>query len=218
LHQLHEKGRVGIEDRIIRLLVNRLRMQRDVEKHPEILSEQLLPPAVIIGLPRTGSTKLQRMLAAGHGFHELLMWQAFNPAPFPGADRGTRDPRVQAAADFVAWVARDAPDSHKGHMMIVEGTEEENHLLEQTFDTPTTVSFVPAYSWCKYIERVDKTASYAICAHAFSISNGNSTETRPSRGCSNIPPTWETKATSAEHSRVRDTWSPIAIRSRSWPR
>jgi hypothetical protein len=161
LRQLHEKGRVGIEDRIIRLLVNRLRMQRDVEKHPEILSEQLLPPAVIIGLPRTGSTKLQRMLAAGHGFHELLMWQAFNPAPFPGTDRGTRDPRIQAAADFVAWVARDAPDSHKGHMMIVEGTEEENHLLEQTFDTPTTVSFVPAYSWCKYIERVDKTASYA---------------------------------------------------------
>ncbi len=161
LRQLHEKGRAGIEDRIIRLLVNRLRMQRDVEKHPEILSEQLLPPAVIIGLPRTGSTKLQRMLAAGHGFHELLMWQAFNPAPFPGADRGTRDPRIQAAADFVAWVARDAPDSHKGHMMIVEGTEEENHLLEQTFDTPTTVSFVPAYSWCKYIERVDKTASYA---------------------------------------------------------
>ena len=38
LRQLHEKGRAGIEDRIIRLLGNRLRMQCDVEKHLEILS------------------------------------------------------------------------------------------------------------------------------------------------------------------------------------
>src|SRR5207244_4175689 len=84
---LHEKGRKGIEDRIVRLLVNRLRMQRDITRHPEILSQTLLPPAAIIGLPRSGSTKLQRLLAAGRGFHELLMWQAFNPAPLPCAAR-----------------------------------------------------------------------------------------------------------------------------------
>jgi hypothetical protein len=161
IDQLHDKGRVGIEDRIVRLLVNRLRMQRDIERYPEIHQERLLPPAIVIGLPRTGSTKLHRMLAAGHGFQELLMWQAYNSAPFPSIGRQGRDPRIEAAAEFVAWVARDTPDSHKGHMMIVEGVEEENHLLEQTFETPTTVSFVPAYSWCRFIERLDKTESYA---------------------------------------------------------
>ena len=166
LDKLHHRGRVGIEDRVVRLLVNRLRMQRDLGQHPEIREETLLPPAAIIGLPRTGSTKLQRLLAAGHGLHELLMWQAYNPAPFnpdclTNNDSEGLDPRIQAASGFVSWMAADAPDSHKGHMMVVEGAEEENHLLEQTFETPSAVSFVPAYSWCRYIERTDKTELYA---------------------------------------------------------
>jgi hypothetical protein len=161
LGNLHVKGRQGIEHRLVRLLVNRLRMQRDITRHPQILCESLLPPAVIIGLPRTGSTKLQRMLAAGHGFHELLFWQAFNPAPFPVAGPNGRDSRIEAAARFVATMANEAPESHKGHTVIVEAAEEESHLLEQTFETPTTISFVPAFDWCRYIERLDKTDMYA---------------------------------------------------------
>ena len=156
---LHAKGRQGIENWLLRLLINRLRMQRDITQQPEILAEVLLPPAAIIGLPRTGSTKLQRMLAAGHGFHELLFWQAFNPAPF-AVTEGMDDPRIQAAAEFVGSMASDVPDSYKGHKMIVEQVEEESHLIEQCFETPTTISFVPAFDWCKYIERLDKTDMY----------------------------------------------------------
>ncbi|MET0988706.1 MAG: sulfotransferase, partial [Steroidobacteraceae bacterium] len=143
LDQLHERGRIGIEDTIIRLLVNRLRMQRDLEQHPEILAEVLQPPAAIIGLPRTGTTKLQRLVAAGRGFQELLMWQGFNPAPFSTPELDGRDSRIDAAAKFVRWVENDAPDSHKGHTMIVEGVEEEHHLLDQTFQSPSMVSFAP---------------------------------------------------------------------------
>lgn len=161
LDQLHERGRIGIEDTIIRLLVNRLRMQRDLEQHPEILAEVLQPPAAIIGLPRTGTTKLQRLVAAGRGFQELLMWQGFNPAPFSTPELDGRDSRIDAAAKFVRWVENDAPDSHKGHTMIVEGVEEEHHLLDQTFQSPSMVSFAPVYSWCRYIDRLDKTDMFA---------------------------------------------------------
>ena len=161
LPQLHDKGRRGIEDRIVRLLVNRLRMRRDILAHPEILREEILPPAAIIGLPRTGSTKLQRLLASGRGLHELPMWQAFNPAPIPGPLINGRDPRLQAATEFVQWMAADAADAHKGHTMVVEGAEEEHHLLEQSFATPSPISFVPIYEFCHYIELLDKTEMYA---------------------------------------------------------
>lgn len=160
LDQLHDKGRVGFENWLIRLLVNRLRMQRDIMQHPEIATQTLLPPAAIIGLPRTGSTKLQRVLAAGHGLQELLMWQAFNPAPFPNAHAGERDPRIQAAVDHLDWVMADAPDSQKGHPMMVEQVEEENHLIEQSFEAATTITYVPVYRWAEWIAHTDKTAMY----------------------------------------------------------
>ena len=49
---------------LLRLLKNRLWFAKDLADHPEILDQKLLPPVTILPLPRTGSTKLQRMLDA----------------------------------------------------------------------------------------------------------------------------------------------------------
>src|SRR5262245_53899362 len=76
-----DAGARAAHERFLRLLVNRLRMQRDILKHPEILEQRMSPPVAIIGLPRTGSTKLHRVLAASGTFQEVLFWQGFNPAP-----------------------------------------------------------------------------------------------------------------------------------------
>lgn len=157
---LHDKGRKGLHDRIVRLLINRLRIQRDLKAHPEILRESLLPPTVIVGLPRTGSTKLQRMLAAGGSFLEALMWQGFNPAPFPESTRNGRDPRIQAAIDYVASINEASPDALRSHSVVVEEVEEESMLLELTFDTLYPIAFGPIFRHLDFIERIDKTPMY----------------------------------------------------------
>lgn len=61
--QLRVAGIEGLRMEIVRHLVNRLRLVRDVCAHPEILEEPLEDPIVIVGLPRSGTTKLQRMIA-----------------------------------------------------------------------------------------------------------------------------------------------------------
>src|SRR5262245_3684869 len=43
-----------------RVLLNRLRYQDDLARYPEILEEDVSDPIVILGLPRSGTTKLQR--------------------------------------------------------------------------------------------------------------------------------------------------------------
>src|SRR5579884_3919376 len=75
-------------------LVNRLRMWRDIGQHPDILDEDVSSPVVILGLPRTGTTKLQRMMSAAPGVQALLTWRLMNPAPFPGTEPGEPDPRI----------------------------------------------------------------------------------------------------------------------------
>ena len=157
---LNERGRRGIEERLVRLLVNRLRMHRDCLAHPEISARNLLPPAAIIGLPRTGSTKLQRMLAAGRGLNEVILWQGYNPAPLAGDRHTDIERRKEAAAQFIASLDLFAPDSQKGHRLVVEEAEEEYQLLEQTFETPSFITFFPVYDWVRYIQRIDKTEMY----------------------------------------------------------
>ena len=53
-----------LSERILRLLLNRLWCAKDIADHPEILREQAKSPVIIVSLPRTGSTKLHRMVGA----------------------------------------------------------------------------------------------------------------------------------------------------------
>lgn len=81
---------------IHRLLINRLRMQADISRRPEILQEDVSDPIIILGLPRTGTTKLQRMLSTAPDVQKLYLWRMLNIAPFPGATEGEFDPRIMA--------------------------------------------------------------------------------------------------------------------------
>jgi hypothetical protein len=53
------------KERLIRVIVNRLRIQHDLNEHPEILAEWLAPPLIVSRLPRVGSTKLHHLLPDG---------------------------------------------------------------------------------------------------------------------------------------------------------
>ena len=69
-----------LEQNLQQLLENKLRYQRDLKQHPEINDQPLLPPVAIVSLPRTGTTKLQRMLSSTNQFQDLMFWQSQMPA------------------------------------------------------------------------------------------------------------------------------------------
>jgi hypothetical protein len=103
---LTAEGAPAANERLLRVIMNRLRFAADLERAPQILSEPLLAPLIISGLPRVGSTKLHRQLAEGGDFQSLLFWQGFNPAPLLGITAAGEDPRIAAAVAFLAWRSR----------------------------------------------------------------------------------------------------------------
>ena len=68
---------------LLNFLINRLRYIRDIKDHPEILEEDIVKPIIILGLPRTGTTKLQRILSADPQSQPMTYWRMMNPAPLP---------------------------------------------------------------------------------------------------------------------------------------
>ena len=91
--QLDAEGARAFEQKLLRLLANRLRMKRDVLRHPEIAEQPITGPVIVMGTARSGTTKLQKALAASGDFNFLTFWQAFNWASVTRraerADRGT---------------------------------------------------------------------------------------------------------------------------------
>lgn len=149
--RLNQAGLMGLQFDAQRWLVNRLRMRDAVTRHPEILDEDVSDPIVIVGVPRTGTTKLQRMLARDPGVQSIPFWQILNPAPFPDAQPTGTDPRILAARQVVEAMTVHAPDILELHPFAAEEPEEEIVLLEMTGRALSTALYFHAPSYTSWL-------------------------------------------------------------------
>lgn len=162
--RLNPVGRGMQRARIVGLLVNRLRTEAFIARFPEILDEQIREPIVIVGLPRTGTTMLQRMIAADPENHSLLWWESRNPAPFESPDEWlaseARDARIADAEVEVAGMLEGAPDLMAMHPLEAEGPDEEIMLLEHSFFSTNPEAFVDVAGFGAWQDEQDQTAGY----------------------------------------------------------
>lgn len=145
--QLDAEGARAFEQKLLRLLVNRLRMARDLRRHPEIAEQTIHGPLIVMGTARSGTTKLQKALAASGDFNFLTFWQAFNWASISGEPNEPTDERIAEAEAFCRWFDQRSPETKLGHSFEALEPEEEGVLTEGSFVTPTFLGFaeIPGY-------------------------------------------------------------------------
>lgn len=145
--QLDAEGARAFEARILRLLANRLRMQRDFDRYPEIAEQPIAGPVVVMGTARTGTTKLQKVLAASGDFNFLTFWQTFGWASITGEPVEPTVERIAAADAYCRWFDERSPEAKLGHSFEALEPEEDDPLSEGSFVTSTFVGYaeVPGY-------------------------------------------------------------------------
>jgi Sulfotransferase family len=128
--QLSQEGARHIQVRILNILNNRLRMQRDYDAHPEIDDQQIVQPHILTGAGRSGSTKMHKVLAASGDFKYLRFWHQYNPAVLSG--RRAEDPsaRVLGAHHFTQWFDERVPLARQIHSYETFEPEEETFLFD----------------------------------------------------------------------------------------
>lgn len=146
--RLTEVGVGGAITMIKTALVNRLRHVDLVKKHPEILDEEVDVAAVVVGLPRTGSTMLHRMLSSAPGMTGVKWWECQNYSPFPEEKLGDPEPRCKAAAAYLDYMLEHAPDLMSIHPMSIDQSDEELIILGQLFSSTMIegMYYVPTYA------------------------------------------------------------------------
>jgi hypothetical protein len=145
----------------VRFLVNRLRWEADVEKHPEILDEDVDDPIVVLGLPRSGTTKMQRFLSADPNLQATPAWAMWNPAPFPGEQRGDPSPRRQWAAAMMNSVTNTGETYQKMHEFAADEAEESSFIPIMNFDSIGQFITAPDYSYLEWFRSIDRRSSQA---------------------------------------------------------
>lgn len=147
-----ETGLANFTSGIVNDLVNRLRLTRDLKRHPEILDEDVSDPIVIFGLPRTGTTKLQRMMSADPANQSLLFWKILNFAPFPEAVSGQPDPRIAVGKAACEYTAAAYPEVLKVHAAYYDQAEEDSFLVGASYEHFVNTVTLSEQDYSSYIQ------------------------------------------------------------------
>ena len=151
-------GRFAARADLMRMLINRLEMQRDRLRHPDIAAQEISRPLFITGLPRSGSTLLHGLLAQDPANRVPYNWETMYPSPPPnGVDR-----RIDVAARQIRMFHLLAPEFAKIHPVGARLPEECVVILSHSFLSFQFSSsyFVPSYqSW---LEDQDLRPAYRV--------------------------------------------------------
>lgn len=149
-----------LRERLLRLLMNRLWFAHDLERHPEILEEDLGSPLVITSLPRTASTKLHRLLGASGAFQTALLWQTHMFARIPGLEDHGAARRIAETRAYEQWIYQASPEMITGHPVFTNEPEEDMMLCEFTFRHPFLQGILGSPAYLQWLMTADMTPTY----------------------------------------------------------
>lgn len=167
--QLNPFGRNNARMRTLRSLDNRLWANACFEAHPEIIQRKIAAPVIIVGLHRSGTTRLQRMMATDPRLQYLKTWEGFNPAPRLGLPEMGKAERREEVRRFFSHGQEIYPGAFTAHPMDADWPEEEMLLLNHSFSgfSPLGLFHVPSYY--RWFLEDDKRAAYRYMAELMKL-------------------------------------------------
>jgi hypothetical protein len=159
-------------------LVGVLLTQAQFTAHPEYADVKIERPIFLMGLPRTGTTILHRLLHADPVSQGLEMWLTQYPQPRPPRETWESDPIFNAMQQAFTAHHTESPDFMGIHYMDATTVEECWRLLRQTGKSNSyeALANLPRYS--QWLAGQDWTDAYARHKQNLQLLGLNDTEKR----------------------------------------
>jgi len=129
--ELHALGRMQVFNQLAGLLTLRLRFEDLWRRHPEILDQPVERPIIVIGLPRSGTTILHRLLSRDPAKRSSPFWEQVAPLPDgdPTAPQPDPDPRLVRMRQSLDMLDTVVPDLKLMHELTADQPDEDISLL-----------------------------------------------------------------------------------------
>ena len=153
-------GRLIQKSRLTGALVQRLRIEALLKKHPEIEDIDLGAIVLVAGLPRSGTTLLHRLLHSHPDIRGVSGVEALEPVPAGDAKRHEATARKLRAVLAKHAISYLSPQFAAIHPIDPREPEEDVMLLDLNFmsQAPEAIMHVPSYS--SWLEDQDHTQTY----------------------------------------------------------
>lgn len=139
-------------------LVARLLSQNGFTQNPEHADVAIERPLFVMGLPRTGTTALHRLLTADPGHQGMEVWLSEVPQPRPPREEWSKNPIFNAIDSAYAQHREENPEFSGIHYSTASTVEECWRLLRQAGKSLSyeSLALVPRYTeWLEAQDWVD---------------------------------------------------------------
>jgi hypothetical protein len=160
--ELNRRGRENAYRRLLHILATRLRLEALWQRRPEILEQAVRAPLFIVGLPRSGTTFLHRLMAQDPGLRSAPFWELINPLPLGDPEQAPPqpDPRIALAEQAIRRLHLVAPELIQMHEMEAEAPDEDISLLSLGFSSMAFEFSFTVPSYVRYYTSIDHTGGY----------------------------------------------------------
>ena len=153
---LNDYGRLVVSRLILNSLENRLTFVRAQKKSPELFADALHPPLIVMGLPRTGTTHLHRLLASDSRHRAAPFWEVTSPLPRDPQDTPAhRERRADEFLDLLGWSGLNA-----AHYVRADLPEECRYMFAQTFQSLLYWDVASVYAYLEWYQAQDRREKY----------------------------------------------------------
>ena len=146
-------GRIIVDNMAMQYAVNRLQWVEMQKRQPSAFETPLQPPLIILGLPRSGTTVLHRMMAADPAHQAIPLWRLIKP--FPPLDGG-KDNRYDEVAKQMEQTNRLRPELKSKHLITPDEPEECMTIQGMSFYSPVFYASVPVYHYLEWYINSDR--------------------------------------------------------------
>lgn len=162
--RLSDFGRLVSHGSLLKVMKERLWLEAILAEHPEIERIELAPPLFVVGSMRSGTTRIQRLLASDPGFNSLRLYEAQAPVPSPRSFRARRmgkaDPRIAQSRHILRLLASINPAILQVHPTGPMEVDEELGLLDQSLSSAMIEAQRRVPTFARHCEASDQVPAY----------------------------------------------------------
>lgn len=152
-------GSLIARDEILSALETRLRVFDAINKHPEILTQQVVEPVFIGGSGRTGSSLTHELLQQDPNHRALWWWEMREPRPLAGTD-GEREQRIDDYEKAIGFCNLVTPEIITCHAVGARIVTECVTVFWQEFMSPYFSFFYQIPSYSHWLATADMQQAY----------------------------------------------------------
>lgn len=147
-------------------LIARLLTEQGWKENAQCLQHPIRRPLVIIGIPRTGTTALHKLLSVDPQFQGMERWLTAFPMPRPPRQKWAGNPWYRACVRGIEDMFANAPEMRAAHDLRADDVDECLEVLKQDFCSNYYGSrvYVPDYDrwWLQQSEAPAYRRLYAV--------------------------------------------------------